>query len=186
MAQHLEESLLALGEHVASASPLSSTVGEPFAAAIELLIAWIVLTVLVFVVTPGDPDTWTSSEEETGGLVIHTEAAGDALIYDPATRQFNLEVEKMTQAAEEIAAISDRRHGRGLGGIGLPASSLPASRPSSHRIFATTVVVLPVPALATSSASRVTRIAAACSGVATGRPTLAQRATASSTAPPMY
>jgi hypothetical protein len=34
------------------------------AAGIEVLVAWLALTILVLVVTPGNPDNWTSDEEE--------------------------------------------------------------------------------------------------------------------------
>jgi uncharacterized protein len=40
------------------------------AAGIELVIAWLALTILVLVAVPGDPDNWTSDEEGTAGLIV--------------------------------------------------------------------------------------------------------------------
>jgi membrane protease YdiL (CAAX protease family)/uncharacterized RDD family membrane protein YckC len=37
---------------------------------VELVVAWTALTILVLVVMPADPDTWSSDEEETGGLIV--------------------------------------------------------------------------------------------------------------------
>jgi uncharacterized protein len=55
----------------AVASPASAPAWRRFAAAgIEVVIAWLALTILVLVVTPGDPDNWSSDEEETGGLLV--------------------------------------------------------------------------------------------------------------------
>jgi membrane protease YdiL (CAAX protease family)/uncharacterized RDD family membrane protein YckC len=40
------------------------------AAGVEIVVAWMALTILVLIVTPGDPDGWTTEEEETAGLVV--------------------------------------------------------------------------------------------------------------------
>jgi uncharacterized protein len=40
------------------------------AAGIELVIAWLALTILVLVAVRGDPDNWTSDEEGTAGLIV--------------------------------------------------------------------------------------------------------------------
>ena len=65
-----------------------------------------------------------------------------------------------------MAAISSNPHGSAGGSIGSPVSPFtPKGRPSRHMILPTTVVVLPVPAFATSSVSSSDRIARTCSGV---------------------
>jgi uncharacterized protein len=51
--------------------PVPAPAWRRFAAAgIELLIAWVALTILVLVAVPGDPDNWTSDEEGTAGLIV--------------------------------------------------------------------------------------------------------------------
>jgi uncharacterized protein len=54
-----------------AASPAPAPTWRRFAAAgIEVVIAWLALTILVLVATPGDPDRWSSDEEATGGLLV--------------------------------------------------------------------------------------------------------------------
>jgi uncharacterized protein len=40
------------------------------AALVEVVVAWMALAIVVLVVMPADPDTWTSEDEETGGLIV--------------------------------------------------------------------------------------------------------------------
>ena len=40
------------------------------AALIEIVVAWMALTILVLVLTPSDPDSWSSEEEATAGLIV--------------------------------------------------------------------------------------------------------------------
>ena len=56
---------------IAVSPPVPAPTWRRFAAAgIELVIAWVALTILVLVAVPGEPDNWTSDEEGTAGLIV--------------------------------------------------------------------------------------------------------------------
>jgi uncharacterized protein len=55
----------------AAASPAPAPAWRRFVAAlVEVVVAWMALTILVLVLTPADPDSWTSDEEGTAGLIV--------------------------------------------------------------------------------------------------------------------
>jgi membrane protease YdiL (CAAX protease family)/uncharacterized RDD family membrane protein YckC len=55
----------------AVAPPVPAPAWRRFVAAlVEVVVAWMALAIVVLVLMPADPDTWTSEEEETGGLIV--------------------------------------------------------------------------------------------------------------------